>query len=123
MDEWGNWHVSFYLQDQVDGNLIVKGFDPTTSPTEQFIPEWIKYDANLWSQGLLSDEEFLTGIISMVNYRVIEISMENNLKNSTDIIPYWIQNPVGWWSQGLISNEEFVTSMEFLVNDGILPIN
>ncbi len=123
MDEWGNWHVSFYLQEQAYGNLVVKGFDPNVTSPEQFIPEWIKYDANLWSQGLLSDEEFLTGIISMVNYRVIEISMENNLKNSTDIIPYWIQNPVGWWSQGLISNEEFVTSMEFLVNDGILPIN
>ncbi|MEO2201580.1 MAG: peptidase, partial [Nitrosopumilus sp.] len=78
MDEWGNWHVSFYLQEQADGNLVVKGFDPNVTSPEQFIPEWIKYDANLWSQGLLSDEEFLTGIISMVNYRVIEISMENN---------------------------------------------
>jgi len=123
MDEWGNWHVSFYLHEQADGNLVVKGFDPNvTSPSEQFIPDWIKHDASLWSQGLLSDEEFLTGIISMINYRVIEISINNDLENSNDSIPSWIQNHTSWWSQGLITNEEFVTAMEFLVNAGVIPI-
>ncbi|MBS1268965.1 MAG: hypothetical protein MAG458_01701 [Nitrosopumilus sp.] len=122
MDEWGNWHVSFYLQDQSDGNLVVKGFDPNAqAPSEQFIPEWIKHDANLWSQGLISDEEFLEGIIAMINYRAIEISI-NYLDISKESIPSWIQNHAGWYSQGLISNEEFTRCMEFLVNNGIIPI-
>ena len=123
MDEWGNWHVSFHLGDQLDGNLVIKGFDPTaTSPTGQFIPEWIKYDAHLWSQGLLSDEEFVTGIKYLINYGVIKISIDD-LTSSNNKIPAWIQNYVGWWSQGLISNEEFIASMEFLVNNKIILVN
>ena len=123
MDEWGNWHVSFHLEDNLDGNLVIKGFDPdVTSPTGQFIPEWIKYDAHLWSQGLLSDESFVTGIKYLINYGVIEISI-NDLKNSNSKIPDWIQNYFNWWYQGLISNEEFVISMEFLINSKIILIN
>jgi hypothetical protein len=76
----------------------------------------------LWSQGLLPDESFVTGIKYLINYGVIEISI-NDLQNSNSTIPDWIQNYVNWWYQGLISNEEFVTSMEFLINSKIILIN
>jgi len=35
------------------------------------IPEWIKNNAGWWSEGLLTDEEFTTGIEWLINEGII----------------------------------------------------
>lgn len=41
--------------------------------SETHIPEWIRVNANWWSEGLLSDEEFTKSIQYMITQRIIKI--------------------------------------------------
>ncbi|MDH3488358.1 MAG: hypothetical protein OEL82_10010 [Nitrosopumilus sp.] len=44
-----------------------------TSVTSQEIPSWIKNNADWWSQGLISDDDFLKGIQFMVENGIIAV--------------------------------------------------
>ncbi|MCH7560051.1 MAG: phosphate ABC transporter substrate-binding protein PstS, partial [Thaumarchaeota archaeon] len=37
------------------------------------IPDWIRNNANWWSQGLISDEDFVKGIEFLVRQGIIQI--------------------------------------------------
>ena len=44
----------------------------TASGTEE-IPSWIKNNADWWAQGLISDDDFVTGIQYLVQQGIISI--------------------------------------------------
>ena len=122
LDEWMNWHVAFYLADQSDGNLVIKGFNPTsTLPVGLFIPEWIKHDAGWWSQEQISDEEFIDALEYLSDYELLQVPINYDLNDH--MIPDWVRSNAGWWSQGLISNEEFVNAMQFLITNKIINLS
>ncbi|NIP61810.1 MAG: hypothetical protein GWN01_04260, partial [Nitrosopumilaceae archaeon] len=43
--------------------------DPGISQNK--IPEWVKNNAEWWSEGLINDEDFLTGIQYLVDEKII----------------------------------------------------
>jgi len=43
------------------------------SPTEKTVPEWIKNNADWWSQGLISDDDFVKGIQYLVEQGIIVV--------------------------------------------------
>ena len=86
------------------------------------IPKWIKNTAGWWSEGLISDEEFVRGMEYLIGQEIIMYSFNSTENNNEMIIPKWIKNTAGWWSEGLISDEEFVRGMEYLISDGIIRV-
>lgn len=60
--------VSFSLSKSSDKKQIVQ-----VSPSEQNIPDWIKNNADWWSQGLITDDDFVKGIQYLVEQGVIKV--------------------------------------------------
>ena len=122
IDEMGNWHVAFNLEDQSSGILVVKGFDPKATQTiETMIPNWVRNNAGWWSQEKISDEDFVSGIEFLIERQLIQVPMTEQQESDSDI-PYWIRNNAGWWSQNLISDEDFISGIQYLIKRGIVLV-
>jgi len=96
--------------------------------SQLWIPDWIKDNADWWSQGLISDRDFAVVLGYMLNEKIILV--ENVKADSEGLIvidenihlPIWIKNNAEWWADGLITEEDFLRGIEFLIENGILVI-
>jgi len=53
--------------------FTVKSGEPDKEITEQEIPSWIKNNAEWWSQGLITDDDFVKGIQYLVEQGIIKV--------------------------------------------------
>ena len=58
---------------------------------EWTIPEWIKNNAGWWADGLISEDDYVTGLKWMINNGVIQIDLEKELEEATIAIPNLIE--------------------------------
>ncbi len=89
------------------------------------IPEWIKNNADWWSNNQISDSDFVLGIQYMIKEEIIKISQLPESESESEVdrkIPDWIKNNAGWWAQDLISDGDFVNGIEYLVKKGIILV-
>lgn len=84
------------------------------------IPQWIKNNAAWWSDGTITDSEFITAIEFLIANDIMKI--QGDLENSEpfDVIPLWIKNNAEWWSSGLISDDDFISGIKYLIEVGII---
>jgi len=90
---------------------------------ESNVPDWIKTNANWWSQGQITDAEFTTGIQYLIAQGIIIIPQTQISADSTDVIPDWLRNNAEWWSTGLITETDFIQGLQWLIGNGIIIIN
>ena len=86
------------------------------------IPDWVKNNADWWSQGLIDDSSFVSGIQYMITNEIIIIPELPESSGSGGGVPDWVRNNAGWWAEGLITDEDFVKGIEFLVKNGIIIV-
>jgi len=87
------------------------------------IPEWIKNNADWWSNNQINDSDFVLGIEYMLKEEIIKIPQLPESESGDDQkIPDWVKNNAGWWAQDLISDGDFVSGIEYLVKKGILIV-
>ena len=123
IDEMGNWHVAFFVEPQSEGTLSITGFDPNGEPIiPELIPNWIRIDADLWSNDKISDSEFLEGINFLFERQVIFVQLKDIVVPSQWKIPSWVKISAGWWYEEKISDDEFLTIIENLVERKIIVI-
>ena len=90
------------------------------------IPVWIKNNANWWSQDIISDKEFATGLAFMIQSGVIEIDGmvfddQDDIKIDDNVsLPVWIKNNAKWWVDGDISDDDFKSGIQFMVNEKVI---
>ena len=95
---------------------------PSDSFAQTSIPDWVKNNADWWSQGLISDKDFAVGLGFMVKEGIvkvdnIEFDSEGSLAVSDDIqIPKWIHNNAKWWVDGEISDDDFKSGSKKMGN-------
>jgi len=107
---------NLYVVDKV--NNSVQKFAPFGTADEITIPSWVKNSARWWSEGLYTDNDFVTGIKYMVKQGAIQTSKDNsNIK-----IPGWVKKNADWWTNGLISDKEFTDGIQYLISAGIVKI-
>jgi len=85
------------------------------------IPSWIKNEAKWWSDGSISDSEFVKAIEYLAKQNVIKIQ-KTEITQQSKLVPTWLKTSAGWWSSGQISDEEFAKSLQYLANNGIIQI-
>ena len=96
---------------------------PSGIKDEISIPDWVRNNADWWSQGLISDKDFATGIEFMIKEGVIRVPVTSSGQVSEDaVIPDWVRNNAEWWSKGQISDKDFANGLQFLVEKGIIGI-
>jgi hypothetical protein len=100
----------------LDTNKINTSNDMTNSSS---IPLWIKQNAKLWSDGSISNSQFLQGVQYLINQEIVKTS-NNYGTNSVSEIPSWMKNNAKYWSNGSITDEEFVQSIQYLITNEII---
>jgi hypothetical protein len=97
---------------------------PSTTPPPQSIPAWIKNNAGWWSNGQISDKDFVQGIQWLIENGIMRIPpTAQGSGTGTNEIPAWIKNNAGWWSNGQISDKDFVQGIQWLIENGIMRIS
>ena len=88
----------------------------------QNIPQWIKNNAAWWSDGTITDSDFLNGIEFLIKNNIMIIEQIKTTSSSSEEIPLWIKNNARWWSSGLISDDDFVVGIKYLIEAGIIDM-
>ena len=88
----------------------------------QSIPEWVKNNAGWWAEGIISDDEFISGIQFLTQEGILSVPPTNISEEQNDEIPDWIKNNAGWWAEGIISDDEFINGIQFLIQIGLISI-
>ena len=111
-------------------SLIASGIlVPNSSAQDVQIPDWIKNVAGWWASGVISENEFVTGIEYLINNNIIlldfvpcndEIQSQYGGANS---VPDWIKNNANWWSENLIDNTDFINGLQYLIEYKIIKID
>ena len=121
VDEIGNWHVAFIVEPKESGEIIISGFAEDWNPGDGIlIPDWVRFNADSWVNGLIEDKIFASGIQFMINEEIISVP-EFTAQGSTSI-PFWVKNNAKWWAEGIISDEEYTDAIKFLIEDEVIQI-
>ena len=90
---------------------------------EPEIPEWVKNNAGWWSEGLIGDADFVSGIQFLIKEGIMIIPETKTVSQTSEGIPEWVKNNAGWWSEGLIGDADFVSGIQFLIEQGIMVVD
>ena len=94
IDEMGFWHVAFSVEPTSQGVVKISGFEKGLPPELPKIPEWVKLNAEWWSTGQISDNEFLEGIDFLFEKQVISVPSREVVSESQWNIPPWMKVPL-----------------------------
>jgi len=123
------------LDDALESESVEEVISPDTDI--QKVPEWIKNNAEWWSQGEVDETTFKNTILFLIQEKIIDVPTGPNVSVSKDDelaqeelqldpeplpIPQWIKNNAEWWSQGVVSEDDFLNSIKYLVENGIIQI-
>ncbi|KAF6243820.1 hypothetical protein C6988_01245 [Nitrosopumilus sp. b1] len=86
------------------------------------IPGWVKNNAGWWSEGVIPDSDFVSGIQYMITNGIMTIPETESGQSTSADIPGWVKNNAGWWSEGKIPDSDFVSGIQYLITNGIIGI-
>jgi hypothetical protein len=86
------------------------------------VPQWIKHNALWWSQGEISDDDFTTGMIWLVENQILPVT---DLAEEFDgqSVPDSVKKVAYAWSQNKIQDGEFLSGIEYLIKNGMMELN
>lgn len=91
--------------------------------TQNKIPEWIKNNAGWWSEGLIEDSDFVTGIQYLLDKKIIIVDAKTQSNpNTLPFVPNWVKDTAGWWATGRVSDADFVNGLTWLIENGIIIV-
>ena len=110
-----------------DSELFVETKATTITPVsgDTEIPEWIKKNAEWWSDGQIDDFVFVQGIQYMVSQDIIDVSLDAAAKYNQEpdtSIPLWVKNNAAWWSDGHLSDVDFANGIKYLISTGLIKV-
>ncbi|SRR5579885_24123 len=104
-----------------DVNFFFNSQTISADTTSYKIPYWVKNNAKWWSQGQISDYDFVKGIQFLISKGDLKTNISNQ-SSKANVIPSWIRSDAGWWASGTVSDEEFIASIQYLIDHGIINI-
>ena len=102
---------------------------PNSSAQDAQIPGWVKNVAGWWGSGIVSENEFVTGIEYLINNNIILLDFVpcndkiQSQYGDTKSVPDWIKNNANWWSENLIGDIDFINGLQYLIEHKIIKID
>ena len=101
---------------------VTENPNPVNQPV--VIPNWIQMIAKWWSEGAISDSEFVLSVQYLFKNNILNVPItyqesDSSTGNSTHI-PSWVKINAGWWADGLISDDDFINGVQYMVTNGII---
>jgi len=111
--------------------LAPGSYTPPSSPKvkpevkEDFalIPSWIKNNALWWSDGLIGDQDFVSGIQYLIDKGIMKVPKPASTSEpALPFLPNWIKDTAGWWGQNKVTDSDFVNGIKWLIEHGIIKV-
>lgn len=102
-----------------DGKCVPKD---TTNTNVIVIPSWIKTNAKFWSDGKITDKDFVSGIQYLIKQKIIKIPSTQKEGTGSTTIPAWVKNAAGFWANGKTTDADFVNGIQYLIKSGIIKL-
>ncbi|MEX0862972.1 peptidase [Nitrosopumilus sp.] len=119
--------TKIHIYGKIQGSEFEATFHPEkviqNIKTEQIvIPDWIRNNAKWWSEEMIENSDFVSGIEYLVKNHILDVPVVQQEITETKEIPSWIKNNAGWWADRLISDEEFVKGIQYMITNGIIVV-
>jgi hypothetical protein len=102
---------------------IGKGGATTPAPSTSYtIPSWIKTNAKFWSDGKITDKDFVNGIQYLIKQKIIKIPATQKEGTGSSTIPAWVKNAAKFWADGQTTDADFVNGIQYLIKSGIIKV-
>jgi hypothetical protein len=113
--------TTYYTQSPSSTTITIGkgGATPTPSYT---IPLWIKTNAKFWSDGKITDKDFVNGIQYLIKQKIIEIPSTQKEGTSSSTIPAWVKDAAKFWAAGQTTDADFVNGIQYLIKTGIIKV-
>lgn len=92
------------------------------SDITHLVPQWIKHDALWWSQGTISDDDFINCMKWLVENRILPVNYFVKELDSQSV-PNSVKKIAYAWSQNEISDSDFLGGVEYMIRNGIMKLN
>ena len=102
--------------------VTIPALSGTAEEEEIVIPDWVKFNAGWWDDGLIDDRNYVTGLQWLISNGVMTIPSTAQGTGSDDVVPSWVKNNAGWWADGSIDDRNYVTGLQWLITNGIMTI-
>ena len=119
------------------GLVGTDAYDPATwgkacNQWEQFtgdgasvFPLWVRTTASWWSEGQVSDQEFLDAVSFLIREKTVDLGVEIGQGDDKSFyapkeLQDWQKTTVGWWAQGVTSDAEFISWLKNQIEAGVL---
>jgi len=86
------------------------------------IPDWVKNNAQWWSEDRIGDEEFVRAIEFLIIRGAIAVDADGAEPGTASQagVPAWFKTNALLWSQDRITEGEFLAAVEFLVGKSVI---
>jgi len=116
-----------YSTQSPTSTTITIGKGGSTSPPpppkgDMAVPSWIKTNAKFWSDGKITDKDFVNGIQYLIKQKVIKIPATQKEGAGSSTIPDWVKNAAKFWADGQTTDADFVNGIQYLIKVGIIKI-
>ena len=86
----------------------------STAISGNHIPSWIKNTAKWWSEGTVSNSEFIQSIQYLIQQGTLKIPNYYSKSTTTQSLLPWIKNNAALWANGKISDDDFAKVLQYL---------
>ncbi len=87
------------------------------------IPDWVRSNAEWWAQGLIEDQDFVSGIQYLIEQKIMSVpSTELSNEPALPFLPNWIKDTAQWWADGKVTDDDFVNGIQYLISHGIIRV-
>jgi hypothetical protein len=87
------------------------------------IPSWIKKDAKMWHDKIISDADFINCIRWAVEKNIIPIRYIVLNNSTTQEVPAELKNIAYFWSTGKISDKDFTGTIRYMIKNGVIKMD
>jgi hypothetical protein len=95
----------------------------TQYATAEAIPNWIKNNALWWSEGAISESDFVLGLQHLISIGVLKVPQTSVSAEQSDKVPEWVKNNAAWWADGTIDDASFLNGIQHLIKIGVISVS
>lgn len=114
----------------LSATLLASLVSASAAPAFAEVPPWIKNNAAWWSEGQISEAEFLAGIAYLISSGIITVPDDpapgggsgDAAGAQEEGVPEWVKNNAAWWADDLISDDDFLNGIQYLVRAGLITV-
>ena len=92
------------------------------SATAESIPDWIRNNALWWSEGSISQTDFVSGLQFLIEKDILKVPATQVSESASDKVPDWVKNNAAWWAEGKVTDADFVNGVQYLMKIGLISV-